>query len=255
VKRKEKKMTDKQRVRSPRYPSISLREAESFAKKIFLKDGMNAVDRESAVQHMGYSSLNGASATVLASLKQYGLVTDSGKGMLRLSEAALDLLEPESEMGRLNALRTAAFSPDLFASLRERFPDTVPSDSNLRAHLLRQGFTSAAVKSVVPSYLETCEYLTTSNVIEGNDSNGKTDLDSPLADNQEDRATVEAPLTAVSQRLTQIPISSGGRRMIFDTEEGEVVFTYPDNLSEDSVQDIEEWFALVAKRLRRATKH
>jgi hypothetical protein len=45
-----------------------------------------------------------------------------------------------------------------------------------------------------------------------------------------------------------------GRRMVFDTQEGEAMFTFPENLSEDSVSDLEEWFALVVKRLRRAPK-
>lgn len=243
-------MTVNVRVRSPRYPSLSLQEAERMAKAIFAKDGMNAVDRESAVQHIGYSSLNGASATALASLKQYGLTEDAGKGMLKLTKLTLDLIEPESERSRSDALLAAAFAPDLFASLREKFPEKVPSQSNLRAYLLRQEFTSAAVKSIVPAYLETCDYVTSPEVSERSGHPEKMVQESNY------RTKMEAPNMTISPQANEFETDAppAGRRMVFDTEEGEVMFTYPDNLSGESVQDIEEWFALVAKRLRRASK-
>ena len=248
-------MPIKQRVRSPRYPSISLPVAESLVKTIFEKDGMNPVDRESAVQHIGYSSLNGASATVLASMKQYGLTTDAGKGMLRVSALALDLIEPQSEQGRSEAIEVAAFTPDLFASLRERFPDSVPSDSNLRAHLLRQEFTSAAVKAVVPAYLATCEYVASTEESERSGRAENSVSESFQDETEESRQMTPNEATAAPKMGSNNTTPLGEKRMIFDAVEGEVLFTYPDNLSEESIEDLEEWFALVAKRLRRAAKH
>lgn len=225
-------------------------------RKIFDEDGMNPVDRESAVQHIGYSSLNGASATALASLKQYGLTSDAGKGMLQVTSLALDIIEPESDADRADALKAAAFNPDLFASLSERFPETIPSESNLRAHLLRQEFTSAAVKSVVPAYLETCEYLVHHAVSERSSHSDNAVRESPEISSQEQPAMDQnLTTTAPPAASTSHAALTGSKRMIFDAIEGEVAFTYPDNLSEDSIEDLEEWFALVAKRLRRAAKH
>ena len=248
-------MVIKQRTRSPRYPSLSLSEAEAAVKKIFNEDGMNPVDRESAVQHIGYSSLNGASATALASLKQYGLTSDAGKGMLQVTSLALDLIEPESDENRVDALRAAAFNPDLFASLNDRFPETIPSESNLRAHLLRQEFTSAAVKVVVPAYLETCEYLSQHAVSERSSHSENVVQDSPEISSQEHPTMDQNITTLTAATPTERAVVAGDKRMIFDAIEGEVAFTYPDNLSEESIEDLEEWFALVAKRLRRAAKH
>ena len=224
-------------------------------RKIFNEDGMHPVDRESAVQHIGYSSLNGASATALASLKQYGLTSDAGKGMLQVTSLALDLIEPESDEGRADALRAAAFNPDLFASLNERFPETIPSESNLRAHLLRQEFTSAAVKVVVPAYLETCEYLSQHAVSERSSHSENVVQESSEISSQEQPAMDQNITTPTITTPTERAVVAGDKRMIFDAIEGEVAFTYPDNLSEDSIEDLEEWFALVAKRLRRAAKH
>lgn len=247
-------MAIKKRVRSPRYPSFSVEDAVASARKIYEKDGMNAVDRESAVRHMGYSSLNGASATALASLKQYGLAVDEGKGTIRLTDLALDLLEPESDQRFSEAAFEAAFSPDLFQSLREKFPATVPSESNLRAHLVRQEFTQAAIKSVVPAYLATCEYIEELGVSES--YRGEVSTAVEMVENVSDRG---APMINMKQSEPDIPVTPSisqpvthGRRMVLDTDEGEVIITYPENLSTHSVEDVEEWLALVTKRLRRS---
>lgn len=250
---------ENQRVRSPRYPSIGLKDAVDLAKKIYAKDGMHPLDRESAVQHLGYTSLNGASATVLASLKQYGLTADAGTGMLRLTELALDIIEPTSEDTQRSSLQVAAYSPDLFAALRERFPEKPPSESNLRAHLVRQGFTPAAVKSIIPSYLETHEYITSIGEI-GKDGAVLEPAAHAASDRQPEGPHLKGNPYAM-QGTPQLPATSqtnavpvGTRRMVFDTEEGEAIFTYPDALSDASIDDLEAWLALVVKRLRRTGK-
>jgi hypothetical protein len=245
---------ENQRSRSPRYPSISLKEAVTMARKIYDRDSTHAIDRESAVQHIGYSTLNGASATALASLKQFGLTADTGKGMLRLTDLALDILEPQSDAEFRAGLAAAAFAPDLFASLRERFPDRPPSESSLRAHLVRQGFTATAVKSIVPAYLETYEYAESLKETESHSHTPTGVQESALYQSDEDTPmTPNLPSVVPGAPMAQPVPPVGIRRMVFDTEEGEAMFTYPDDLSEDSVDDLEAWFALVVKRLRRAT--
>lgn len=210
------------------------------------------MDRESAVQHLGYTSLNGASATALASLKQYGLAADAGTGMLRLTELALDILEPTSDETQRIALHAAAISPDLFAALRERFPDKPPSESNLRAHLVRQGFTTAALRSIVPSYLDTYEYVALLGASDNTTQN--QDHARPTSPGQQEEGLTSRSGNEVQPNsLANVPVT-GNRRMVFDTEEGEAIFTYPDGLSEASIDDLEAWFALVVKRLRRTSK-
>lgn len=50
--------------------------------------------------------------------------------------------------GKALALRVAAFSPSLFASLRTQFHDGVPSENPLWAYLIRQKFGSSAVEAI-----------------------------------------------------------------------------------------------------------
>lgn len=247
------------RVRSPRYPSIPLGDAVELARKLYVGDSTHAVDREVAVGHMGYRSLNGASAQVLASLIQYGLIEAAGKGQVRLTSLALDVLEPQSPDDCARALAQAAYSPKLFADLRDRFPNSTPSEGNLRAHLIRQQFQQAALKSVIPAYLQTCEYLAQSGASESHGQrpvHGASSLMNQRAPepHQMDVLVQQVPATLPlpSSMRSAYGEGSGLRREVFDLDDrGEVVITLPRGLSIENVEDIEAWLDLVVRKLRR----
>ncbi|TSJ64173.1 hypothetical protein FO470_02455 [Starkeya sp. 3C] len=241
-----------QRVRSPRYPSISLDSAESLIQKLFNGDGMNTVDREVAVEHMGYKSLNGASAQILGSLAQYGLLENMGKGQVRLTSLALDIILPENSDKRAEALRQAAFTPKLFAELAERFATSTPSESNLRAYLVRQQFQPSALKAVTSAYLQTCDYLeheslssarATGTALAVSAANSRTA--EPTDEGQMPRPVSKASPVGIGEPMGE------GRREVFGLEEGEVVMTLPARLSLDSIDEIEAWLSIVTKKLRR----
>lgn len=232
---------------------MALDEAEDLVRKLYAGDGMHTVDREVAVGHMGYRSLNGASAQVLASLSQYGLLETAGRGQVRLTSLAIDLIEPQSAEDRAKALAQAAYSPKLFAELKERFPTTIPSEANLRAYLIRQQFQPSALKAVIPAYLRTCEYLSAQNA-----------SGSPVAQSQHvsphhqprdvQHGGMQTSAPSVIPAIRQQPETpSGIRREVFGLEEGEVVITLPTRLSAESIEDIEAWLEIVTRKLRRMT--
>ena len=154
------------RVRSPSYPSVPLMEAVDLVKKIHEENRTNVLDREAAVKDMGYTGLTGRSGKLLATLTQYGLIERAGKGGVKVTQLAVDILHPESQGDQARALREAAFHPDLFSALEERFPGGVPSENALRSHLMREGFATAAIAPTVNSFLETCRFLEQKNAYE-----------------------------------------------------------------------------------------
>lgn len=166
------------RVRSPAYPSLPISEAIELVGKIYSSNRTNPIDREAAVKDMGYSGLTGRSGKLLATLLQYGLLEKSGKGGVRVTPRAVDILHPESAADRRRALRDAAFEPNLFLSLREKFPDGVPSENNLRSHLMREQFSDVAINPAVNAYLETCRFLQQENAYESYDAGGDADIGS-----------------------------------------------------------------------------
>jgi hypothetical protein len=147
--------------RSPNYPSMSLPEAIAKVTAIYRKEHTYWMDRATAVNHMGYGSVNGASATALSTLIKYGLLEYSkGKEEVRVTDRAFDIAELKpGDPARATAIRQAAFTPPLFAELYNQFRDRLPSDENLRVQLLRRGFIPRAVGDVIRAYRDTMAFV------------------------------------------------------------------------------------------------
>ncbi|BBD36889.1 hypothetical protein Amn_17690 [Aminobacter sp. Y103A] len=147
------------RAQSPGYPNTSLPKALMQARAIHAADRRNIIDRDVAAKHIGYGGQSGASDKALASLAHYGLLEKAGKGQTRVTQLAVDILHPDSEASRKKALVEAAYSPDIFAEIRERFQDGHPSEGALKSWLMRENFLDRAIGPVVAAYMETCRYL------------------------------------------------------------------------------------------------
>jgi hypothetical protein len=143
---------------------MPLGEAIDIVKKIHDANRTNPIDREAAAKEMGYAGISGRSAKVLSDLSHFGLLEKAGNGQVRVSRRAVEILYPESEEKRRDALHEAADTPTLFAELNSQFADGLPSDNALRAYLMRNGFASAAIPPVMKSYLETYRNLAQQNV-------------------------------------------------------------------------------------------
>lgn len=154
------------RARSPNYPNLSLPDAIARVRRVFDHDRRAPLDREVVARHMGYSGLSGASDKTIGSIMQYGLLERVGKGEIRVSQIAVDIFHPDNPSDRRRALLTAAHMPTLFRSLRERFPQGIPSADALRSYLVRQNFLNRAIAPVISAYTETCQFLEQENALE-----------------------------------------------------------------------------------------
>lgn len=143
------------KTRSPRYPSINLQEAIEKVRIIYDKEHIHKALREVVAKDLGYTGINGTSATVISSIKQYGLIEQIGE-YLKVTEDATTILElPHNDPERIEAIKRAALTPKLFSEIYEEFGDKLPSDESLRLLLVRQGFNSKAANSVIRAYRET----------------------------------------------------------------------------------------------------
>ena len=184
-------------LRSPSYPGMSLRQAVVLADKLFNSNRTNPVDREAAAKDMGFAGLTGSSTKAMADLTHFGLIEKAGKGGIRITPRAVQILHGEANE-RSSALHEAASSPTLFSNLRAHFADGIPSANALKSYLLRQNFVDAAIPMAMNSYLETSRYLQEATV---NESHGGGD-----------RSGAESAPSEVDEgkRLTSI---SGGARV------------------------------------------
>lgn len=145
-----------ERMRSPNYPSVSLPQAIDLVAKIHKTCRSNVIAREVAVREMGYSGMTGRSMKVLSALLQFGLLEKTGKGDVKVTQRAVDILHGIEDEDRDEAMLEAAFMPPLFKSIQDRFPDGIPSENAIRSFLIKQEFLDAAIGPAINAFKETC---------------------------------------------------------------------------------------------------
>ena len=153
------KEIDMARVRSPNYPAVGLPEAVERVRKLYESQHQTPEEREVVARHLGYGGLNGKSLKLLSALIKYGLLEKADDSGLRVTDLAINILFPEND-DRSQSIRAAAFAPDLFSDIRERWPDHPPTDESLRAYLVRRQFSQSAIDDVIQNYRDTIELVT-----------------------------------------------------------------------------------------------
>ena len=165
-------------VRSPSYPNMSLADAITAVAKIEAQYRSAKVDREVGAKVIGYSGLSGPANKALAALAQYGLVERAGKGEMRVTSRARAILHPDSEAEKRQELREAAFEPQLFRELKERYADMRPPEEGVVAYLNRKGFNQTAIRPAAKAYLQTLLFLEEAGANESHGASDDADADS-----------------------------------------------------------------------------
>lgn len=78
---------------------------------------------------------------------------------MRVTQTLVDILFPDSEIDKRDALRSAGLAPAIFREIRERFTDGLPSEGALKGWLMRENFLDRAILPVTKAYLDTMAYL------------------------------------------------------------------------------------------------
>lgn len=225
-------VTKRRRERSPAYPGIGLEAAIDRARTLYDREGRHPVHVEVALQDWGYSVKSSGGRTVLAALKQYGLLEEARSGsyrQVRLTDRALNILldEREGSPEKIEAIQAAALSPKIHEELRSKYDGHIPSDENLRYYLrVERHYTDSAVAEFVPQFRATMEFagLLKSAILpprvgdKSSAHNGAqtSDHEAPVTEMvQSTPAPLPAPalhpvqsnLQAPSQRVIQVPLS------------------------------------------------
>lgn len=209
---------------------------------------------------------------------------------VRLTPLALKIIldEVTDSPQRKAAIAKAALSPKLFADLFARWGTKLPSDENFRTYLrLDLGYNDVAVHDVVKNYKATLAYAEPdgSDTITGKDGDAKdkvvvgdyvqwesqgvyqfeapkrvtnvedgyvfvegTFTGMPLEQVQKvDPPAMPPPMLQGNQFKPQV----GAAREVSSLPEGEAMLQWPATLSAESVKDLEDWLALVVKKLKR----
>lgn len=207
------------RKKSPRAPSIALEDAVDRAVKIYQKEKRHPAPADAIAQHLGYTGAkNGSAATVIATLRYYGLIERTGDGMISVSKDVESyMFAPNDRMKRefkCQWLKT----PPVFAELVEQYGEQLPSDENLKYNLIQKGFFPEAADSCVNVFkksMEFAEYSSKEGVEE--ERLGVEGADVPGAQEGEDMFGDEPP----SNRQQPGPAPSAGQvRPVAAIEDG-----------------------------------
>ena len=240
------------RVRSPNYPSISLPQAIEYASKIFKRLQTHPAPREVVLSAMSYKSYNGASASALSALIKYGLLYKIGSDF-KLTERSLSIEHPRSEAEKAVAIKEALRAPTLWAELLDQFQGRLPDDSLLRATLLRKQFGASAVAPIINALRESVElaerfpteYATIP--VEKFDEEAATVIESEAAEHP----VRKGGLNFLKNLKRNEPEVDGVRREIITLDEGDVVITFPEDLSAESFGDLKDHLDLFIKKMQR----
>lgn len=116
---------------SPNYPRMTLTEAIERISRVYKRHQTHAAAPEVIAQALRYTTLNGSSKGVIATLKQYGLLEAAGNG-LRVSDQSVSILElPDSDPDRHRMLSTVILNPGVCAELHRGFGDELPLNAKL----------------------------------------------------------------------------------------------------------------------------
>ena len=148
------------RLRSPNYPALSLPDAVEKVRDVFKAQQTTPEPREVVMNHMGYSGSSGRALKALSALIKYGLLEEAGDQELRVSDRAVAILfpDPDNPESKSQALLDAASEPRLFSDIFMRW-DTRPSESSLKAFLIRNGFNANALDNVARAFYETFDLV------------------------------------------------------------------------------------------------
>jgi hypothetical protein len=186
-----------------------LTDALDRIRRIYKHQQTHPATPEITAQALGYTTLNGASKGVIATLKQYGLLENAGSG-LRVSDQSVSVLElPESDPDRRKTLATIMLNPAVCAELHRRFGNELPPNAKLV--LVKKGFAPKAADEIVRIYRGNAQFVAT----------GQTDLHVNSADARvpENGAALRGPDEIPTIRDSHREAAEGEQTLVFKIAE------------------------------------
>lgn len=150
------KINQVKRERSVAYPALSLDRAIESSSELRTKLGKGPYGREDAAVALGHKGVSGASATKIASLVHFGLLTRNGNTYSQ-SELGERINHPLSDYDRTEAILEVMKTPKLYKDLFDQFTgQAIPTQ--LANILVRKGVSSKVAQTVADDFKSSAEF-------------------------------------------------------------------------------------------------
>ena len=239
------------RDRSPAYPSITLGNAVDRLIAFDDYSKRHPVPVKNVGNAWGIKPLSSQASSILAALKSYGLVDYQGSGSemkVVLSEDARTYVRAQQEDIKKQVLRRSALKPKAMGKyFMEWGAVRPPNEVCLDELVLNAKFSHLGAENFLKVYDATIAYagLSDSDTIGEVDAT-QTDKDAVIdADTGEDKSETRRKVKKAGV---------GMRQDVFSIEEGAVTIEWPSTLSTASLQDIDDWLAIVKRKIARSVQ-
>ena len=241
------------RHRSPAYPAVSLKAAIEKAQMLYGRDGRSKIPVGVATQHLGYTVGSGLGQRTIAALRHFSLLGATGRKDSRLvwlSELALDIVHEHDAERRRSAIRIAALSPEIHGDVWDVFKGQLPSDDVLQAYLVRdREFNDAHVRKVIEVIRATFTFanLVNSNAVNQSQTTADTKGQAAVGQSADDRQ--DGGPTNYREGSTR---QAGTKEAVYPLANGDAVLQWPDSISPDEAEDLDDWLDLMKRKLKRS---
>ena len=225
-----------QRLRSPNYPSYSLKECVIFLERLYSKYKGNEIHTDDAIVQMGHSPTSSTASRALASLYSFGLLDSRGTSKSKFVRASLlgqeILLEEENSPERLSLLQKAVLNDSSMLSIYEKWGKDIPAEDTIKKSLqLEMGYSAEGAKRFASVIVESYEYAQMNNL--------KNDL--PI-ENIENKANV---IENHDKAINNETLSSNRKaNLLLPGKNREILIYAPSDLSEKEFDLIIKWLEL-----------
>lgn len=248
-------MTTKKTVSDPgtRFPFVNLEKAVGRAKQLYEADMTGRpMLVTAAFEVWEYSEKSSGGFQTIAALKSYGLLDKSDAGESRkigLSSDALKYFKDEREDERAKLIKGFALRPPLLHALWNDWGAAPPADMIARSTLkVDRGLNEQSARTLLTIYKDNLSYceLINSDMFEWSEDEN---IDESLPP-QTGREQVISPDFEAS--ILKPPEAKPGMKQdIFTLDEGDVIFQWPEKLSEESFADLEGWMVIQMRKIKR----
>lgn len=236
--------------RSPSFPFIGLTKAIDRVRSVFSHAKRHEVRVADIAEAWNLGAKSSGTLQTIAALIAFGLLDEQGAGVdrkLRVSDLAFRILEDQRSGAKESALSEAASKPKLIGEYIDRWGSDRPADGVCISELrIDRGFTEEGAKGFLKVFDDTLTYVgPPKSPREAETSDRFVGVAEPSAGGQ-----LGSPAQKNAPEIAPRP-RDGRREDKFSLAEGDVAITFPDSLSLDSVDDLEDYIKVFLKKVRR----
>jgi hypothetical protein len=204
--------------------------------------------------YWNYGPKSSGRRTAISTLRQFGLIGDVGNkksGQFKVSELAMTILLDTRDQSpeRDRAIKKAALRPPIYRELLNHWGGKLPADATMGTYLtLQKGFNDQSVASFIEDFRHTIEFakLSSADIMQpaGEEDGDGSDPENGAADGERNDSH--------KRQHRRRPMQAGIKEDVFTLDEGDVVLQWPEDMTSESLTDVESWLKLVIGKLKRS---